>query len=221
MSEFRGIPREAVDFYERLERDNSREVWSANKHVYAEFVKEPIEQLIEMFEEEFGPFKLFRPNRDVRFSADKSPYKTHQGAVSEGEDGALYYFHVSADGLFVASGMHVMASDQLARFRAAVDEEALGEQLQRIVDALRIDFDLGGSALASAPRGFPRDHPRAALLQHKSLTVAKEFGEPAWMHTSAVVKRIGDTWRRMQPLNDWLGTHVGPSTLPRNRPRPR
>ena len=160
---------------------------------------------------------MFRPNRDVRFSPDKSPYKTHQGAVSEREDGALYYFHVSADGLFVASGIHVMAADQLARFRAAIDAEPLGSLLQEIVGDLA-EFDLGGRALATAPRGFPRDHPRAALLQHKSLTVAKEFGEPAWMHTPKVVQRIRDTWRRFEPLNDWLGAHVGPSTLPENRP---
>ena len=218
MTAFRGIPREAVDFYERLERDNSREFWDANKQAYAEFVKAPIEHLIAKFEDEFGAFKLFRPNRDVRFSADKSPYKTHQGAVSERDDGALHYFHVSADGLFVASGMHVMAPDQLARFRAAIDTDVLGAQLQHIVDVLGAGFDIGGRALTTAPRGFPRDHPRAVLLQHKSLTVAKEFGEPAWMHTAEVAQRIRDTWHRFEPLNEWLGAHVGPSTLPENRP---
>lgn len=218
MTGFRGIPREAVRFYERLEIDNSRAFWEANKGVYAEFVKAPITQLIALLEDEFGSFKMFRPNRDVRFSQDKSPYKTHQGAVSERDDGALYYFHVSADGLFVASGMHVMATDQLARFRAAIDAEPLGSLLEDIVDSFGPGDDIGGRALATAPRGFPRDHPRATLLQHKSLTVAKEFGEPAWMHTPKVVQHIRDTWHRFEPLNDWLGAHVGPSTLPENRP---
>lgn len=218
MTAFRGIPREAIAFYERLEIDNSREFWDANKAVYVEFVKQPIEQLMNVFEDEFGGFKLFRPNRDVRFSADKSPYKTHQGAMSEREDGGLHYFHVSADGLFVAGGMYVLASDQLARFRAAVDTDALGSRLQDIVDDLAVDFDIGGRVLATAPRGFARDHPRAALLQHKALTVAKEFGEPAWMHTAKVAQHIRDTWIRFEPLNDWLGAHVGPSTLPANRP---
>src|SRR4051812_47820766 len=72
---FTGWPPAALDFYRDLEQDNSRAFFTAHKDVYERDVRAPFEALGELVAEEFGPLKVFRPNRDVRFSKDKSPYK--------------------------------------------------------------------------------------------------------------------------------------------------
>ena len=162
---------------------------------------------------EFGQFKVFRPNRDVRFSTDKSPYKTSQGAVTEGQGGEFYYLQISADGLYVASGYYQMASDQLRRFRQSVDDQITGEDLVTRVAALERTYTISGRALSTAPRGYPRDHSRIRFLQHKGLTAGRDFGTPDWLSTKRAKRRIADTWRGAAALNDWLDVNVGPSRL--------
>ena len=77
---FRGWPAEALEFYEGLEADNSKAYWTSHKAVYQEQVLRPMEELLEDLVSEFGSSKIFRPYRDIRFSNDKTPYKTHIGA---------------------------------------------------------------------------------------------------------------------------------------------
>jgi uncharacterized protein (DUF2461 family) len=78
---FRGWPAEALEFYEDLEADNSKTYWTAHKDVYETVVLSPMKAILAELAPEFGDGKVFRPNRDVRFSTDKSPYKTHIGAT--------------------------------------------------------------------------------------------------------------------------------------------
>jgi len=214
---FGGFPPEAVEFYRRLEADNTKAFWVANREVYDRAVRGPLDALCAELADEFGTFHAFRPHRDVRFSKDKRPYKDHQGAVTEGEGGELYYVQIGGDGLFVASGYHQLARDQLQRFRAAVDDAGAGEELAGIVAGLARRHEVGGRELSTAPRGYPRDHPRVALLQHKGLTVGRRFGTPAWLATRGARRRIVDTWREAAPLHAWLNHHVGPSELPPER----
>lgn len=211
---FAGFPSEATEFYRRLAADNSRAFWDANKTTYETAVKGPMESLCAELEDEFGRFHLFRPHRDVRFSKDKSPFKLGQGAVTEGEGGEAFYVHIDGDGLFVASGYYRMARDQLARFRAAVADDVTGPQIEGIVADLERRYDIGGEALATAPRGYARDHPRVRLLRHKGLTAGRAFGAPSWLATRRTVARVADTWRGAAPMHAWLATHVGPSEEP-------
>lgn len=97
---FRGWPTESLEFYERREAENTRAFWTANKATYEGVVRGPMEALATEVEDEFGPMHIFRPHRDVRFSKDKSPYKTNIGADTEREDGQLYCVQLSAEGLF-------------------------------------------------------------------------------------------------------------------------
>src|SRR4051794_30489889 len=89
---FSGFPAAAATFYEGLAADNSRAYWQAHKDVYAAAVRGPMEDLAEELHA-FGPFHVFRPNRDVRFSKDKTPYKDHVAAYGEREGGSGYYVH--------------------------------------------------------------------------------------------------------------------------------
>jgi uncharacterized protein (TIGR02453 family) len=211
---FNGFPNEAVEFYEGLVADNSRTYWQANKAVYERAVRAPMTALLdELFE--YGPYHVFRPHRDVRFSKDKAPYKDHIAAYGESEGGAGFYVQFSAAGMVAGSGYYHMASDQLDRFREALDGDSVGAEIVAITDRLRVkglEITAIGS-LKTAPRGYSRDHPRIELLRLKGLVATRHWKPAKWMQTKAVVERVRDTWLAAAPVNAWLDSHVGPSTL--------
>lgn len=211
---FTGFTDETFSFYERLQADNSRVFWQANKHVYQSAVRAPLDALLAELDA-YGPFHVFRPHKDVRFSKEKIPYKDHQGAYGESEGGAGFYVQVSATGLMAATGYYAMASDQLARFRAAVDHDARGREIETLVGALmRKGFTAGSiGELKTAPRGYPKDHPRIPLLRRKGLMVFRSWDPAPWMAMRSLVTRVREAWEAGAAMNAWLDTHVGPSTV--------
>ena len=211
---FTGIPTEVIDFYERLEADNSKSFWEGNKHTYRDVVKRSTLALAEELDE-YGPFHLFRPHNDMRFSKNKPPYKTHQGAYGESEGGAGHYFQISALGLMCGTGYYGMAKDQLDRFRRAVDADATGAEIADIVAGLsKRRFTIGAvDELKTAPRGYAKDHPRIELIRRKGLMASKDFGPPKWIHTKQAATKVRGVWAAAEPMNAWLDAHVGPSTL--------
>jgi uncharacterized protein (TIGR02453 family) len=213
---FRGWPPEALAFFEGLEADNSKAYWTAHKATYDDAVRAPMDALSDSVAADYGELVVFRPYRDVRFSKDKSPYKTACGALTEAEGGEICYVEISATGLMAASGYYHMASDQLERHRAAIDEDDSGEELVGIVaDLEAAGYAIGAyDELRSAPRGFRRDHPRIRLLRLKGLIASRRFPPGAWLSKPAARAKVVDTWRGCAPLNGWLARHVGPSTLP-------
>ena len=211
---FRGWPVEALEFYEGLEVDNSKSYWQANKDTYDRLVRAPMDALLAELEPEFGATRVFRPYRDIRFSRDRSPYKTAIGAmVGSG------YVQLSAVGLAAGCGMWEMAPDQLERFRAAVGEDATGEELAALVAAAR---EAGLTVMAreelkTAPRGYPKDHPRIELLRHKGLITWKHWPAGAWLGTAKAKGRVVEFFRASASLVAWLRERVGPSALPERR----
>ena len=113
---FDGWPAEALAFYAGLEDDNSKEYWTRRKAVYQEQVLRPMEELLEDLAPAFGEQKIFRPYRDIRFSHDKTPYKTHIAATV----GSTCYVQLSADGLSAGSGRWHLEPAELAQYRAGV-----------------------------------------------------------------------------------------------------
>ena len=211
---FSGWTDAALDFYEGLELDNSRAHWQSHKQVYDEAVREPMEALLAELCDEFGDAKMFRPHRDVRFSADKTPYKTHVGATLANHG----YVQFSADGLAVASGTYVFATDQLARYRRAVALDPTGEALVKIVgDARAAGLTItAASTLKTAPRGYPKDHPRVELLRMKGLVTWKDWPVEPWLATPAAKDKVVEVLRASVPLVQWLSFHVGASELDRS-----
>jgi uncharacterized protein (TIGR02453 family) len=211
MTTFQGIPAEAFSFYAELEDNNNREWWLAHKDSYNALVRDPFIALLDELEPRFGPGKIFRPNRDIRFSLDKSPYKTAQGAFASTQEGLGYYLQVSADGLLVGGGYHSHSPAQLVRYRNSVDASGTGAALQHIVDAVtQAGFAVEGEKLKTVPRGFPSDHPRAELLKHKSLSAGMDLGQPAWAAGPEAAGEIAALWDRLRPLVDWVGRHAAP-----------
>ncbi|MFF0816069.1 DUF2461 domain-containing protein [Rhodococcus sp. NPDC003318] len=213
MTAFTGFPVAALDFYEDLEADNSKSFWTAHKALYDESVRAPMVELLEQLEPEFGAGKVFRPYRDVRFSKDKAPYKTHQGGFVQVCPGAGWYVQVDARGLFVAGGFYASSPAQLAAFRAAVDTDLRGGQLEAITaDLESAGFEIGGETLKTAPRGFSTDHPRIDLLRHKSLTAGVLFASPDWIDTERTLTEVRTAWDAMRPLVEWVIDVLGPVT---------
>jgi uncharacterized protein (TIGR02453 family) len=211
---FKGWPVEALEFFEELEEDNSKSHWQRNKNVYDTIVRAPMEELLAELGSEWGETRIFRPYRDVRFTKDKSPYKTAIGAMLG--DG---YVQLSANGLAAGSGMWEMAPDQLERYREAVADERSGSKLASIVGkARRAGLDVTGhDALKTAPKGYPKDHPRIELLRYKGLITWKEWPVGAWLGTRRAKDRVVEFLLASKPLNGWLRTNVGPSEMPADR----
>jgi uncharacterized protein (TIGR02453 family) len=208
---FRGWKAEAIEFYEGLEADNSKTYWNANKSVYEKLVLQPMTELLAELAPEFGEAKLFRPYRDVRFSSNKAPYKTAIGATL----GWGGYVQLSAQGLASGSGMWMMAPDQLERYRTAVAAERTGQSLVGVLEALRAAGcqTEGHDSLKTAPKGYPKDHPRIELLRYKGVTSWKQWPPGAWLGKATAKDRVVTFLRASVPLNEWLAENVGPSQL--------
>jgi uncharacterized protein (TIGR02453 family) len=209
---FHGFPDDTFEFFEGLEADNTKSFWTAHKKAYEAYVHEPLVALFEELEPEFGPAKLFRPYRDVRFAKDKSPYKTHLGGLVDG-----FYVGLDAAGVTCAGGFGAQAPDQLARYRAAVTAPASGLALEKVLaDLAAKGLEIShADALKTRPRGVPADHPRVDLMRYKMMYVGTGWGAEDWMATPEVAERIRETWRELLPLVEWGRVQVGPTEIER------
>lgn len=207
---FRGWPVEAVEFYDGLDADNSKVYWQRHKATYDTSVRAPMEQLLSELAREFGPGKIFRPYRDVRFSADKTPYKTNCAATL-GTGAAPRYISFSADGLSVGGGLYMPDPAALARYRDAVLKEKSGVALAGIVETLRTaGYEImAHEVLKTAPRGVDKDHPRIELLRHKGIAVMRNWPVGAWLGTRKAKDRIVRAFHDAEPLHAWLTRYVG------------
>jgi uncharacterized protein (TIGR02453 family) len=206
---FDGFTVAAADFYEDLENDNSKTFWTAHKDQYETLVRQPMLALTAALADDFGEAKVFRPYRDVRFSADKTPYKTHQGAYVATAPATGYYVQIDASGIRVGAGWYEANSERKHRFRQAVDDTRTGTALERLLDGLVADgYELHGDKVKTQPRGWSADHPRIELLRHNTLSVMRWYGTPAWMSTPGLATRVADDWRTLTPLLDWHAQHV-------------
>jgi uncharacterized protein (TIGR02453 family) len=208
---FTGWKAEALEFFDRLQEENTKAFWERNKTAYDTLVRAPMDELVSELRKEWGKGHVFRPYRDVRFSKDKSPYKTNIAAVVG--DG---YVSLDAKGLGAGVGMWQMMPDQLERYRAAVDENRTGARLERIVADIRAAGVTaeGHDMLKTAPKGYPKDHPRIELLQYKGIIAWKQWPAGSWLGTKRAKERVVELFRVGKPLNAWLQKNVGPSDAP-------
>lgn len=210
-STFGGFGPDLVELYEGLAADNSKAYWDAHRSVYDEQVAGPAKALATALEAEFGPVKVFRPHRDVRFSKDKTPYKTNV-SIAGGRDGAgVCYFSVSPGGVDLAGGLFQPSKDQLHRFRQLQDDERRTGEM----DALLTTLDGEGfsmmeeGALKTAPRGWSKDHPRVDVLRLKHLAIGQDRQPGPWLESPACLEQVAAAWRVVRPWNAWLERRVG------------
>lgn len=220
---FTGFSRQAVDFYAELAVHNSRAWFDERKALYEEQVLAPARALVDDLGQALAKAapglhaepkvnrSLFRIQRDTRFSADKSPYKTHLGLwLWEGEGPRMecpgFYFHLEPPHVMVAAGMYMFPKRLLPFYRQGVAEERTGAALAKALAAIarRGDYTLGGLHYARVPKGFPADHPRADLLRHDRLYLFQESPLPEEVGSAALVGWCAERFRDMLPLHKWL-----------------
>jgi uncharacterized protein (TIGR02453 family) len=203
-------PPDAIEFLRELEANNEREWFKANRWRYDAYLLQPARELAEQLAH-LGEPHLFRPYNDTRFHM-RPPIKEQLGvAIGYGGAGG-YYVELSLDGLLVAAGLHHPASDQLERFRAAIDDGRRAASFERAVKAAGVvGLALSEPELKRAPRGYPNDHPRIERLRLKELTLHRRHELEPWLHEPTCATLIRDELEGARPLVAWLGKHVGPS----------
>ena len=222
MTAFTGFGLTVKRWFEGLEADNSREYFNAHRDVYDDAIRDQMQALLTQLSDTFGgQVKLFRQNRDIRFSPDKSPYKTHTYGVVHGSELAAHglYASISARGLVAGSGYHVMARDQLERYRDAVADDTRGPELVTLLaGAQDARLEVWGESLATAPRGYPKDHVRIEMLRRKSLSLGASLKFGRGISGDAGLDFVAATWRGAAPVTGWLDREVGATTLELARP---
>jgi uncharacterized protein (TIGR02453 family) len=205
VSGFAGWTGDFRGFFLGLQANNTKTYFQAHRRQYEEVVKGPMLALLAELEPEFGPARLSRPNRDIRFAADKSPYKTN--IYASARDGG--YVALDAAGLTAAGGRYMMDSAQVARYRAGVAADASGRKVVALVDALREKgYEVSEPALKRVPAGFGQDHPRSELLRLKQLIYWRRWDVGRWIATAEVLERVREAWRDGAALNAWFAKHV-------------
>jgi len=212
---FDGFGPAVFEWFEGLERDNSREFFGATRRLYDEEVRGGLEAMFEELAGVFGgDLKMFRQYRDLRFSRDRSPYKTTTYGVLYDVPGMHtgLYAQLSAGGLYAGTGYYQMSRDQLERYRQAVADDVSGPRLVDAVDGARVSgLTVEGGGLRTAPRGYPKDHPRIELLRLTSVIAGRSWPGSAGIRRDVALAGVTDCWRAAMPLTAWLDEHVGPS----------
>lgn len=204
--EFGGWKGDFKGFFLGLKLNNSKAYFEGHRKQYEQDVKAPMVALLADLESEFGAARISRPNRDIRFSADKSPYKANIYATTS----AGGYIALDADGLAAGGGRHMFDPSQLAGYRKAVDAKVSGEKLASIVSALRAKgYDVEGQELKRVPPPHAQDHPRAELLKHKTLFYWRRWALEPWIATPKALERVRQAWLDGADLEAWLARHLG------------
>jgi uncharacterized protein (TIGR02453 family) len=207
-------PPEALEFLRDLEANNDRDWFKANRGRYESHLVEPARELARQLADLGEPY-LFRPYNDTRFHM-RPPIKEQLGLTIGYGGAGGYYVELSLDGLLVAAGLHQPASDQVERFRAAIDDGRRAAAFERAVKAAAaVGLTFSDPELKRAPRGYPQDHPRIDRLRLKEFTVHKRHALEPWLHRPACDELIRTELAGARPLVAWLAKHVGPSQRPR------
>jgi uncharacterized protein (TIGR02453 family) len=216
---FSGLSPDAPAFFRELAADNTKAWWSANQDRYLEHVRKPFEALAAELEPEFGDVKIFRPYRDVRFSADKTPYKLQIGMVTRSQ--TAHYLQLSEIGLLLGGGVYDAPPAALARFREIVDSPRLAVELQSVLaEAAASGFaPMSDGALRTAPRGYAVDHPRIDLLRLTRLAIGRHDALADWMWTPDALDIVSDGWRTVSTWCEWLAANLGDSLFRPERSR--
>ena len=223
MPRFEGFADADGRFFKALAKHNEKNWFSAHKAEFEEGWNAPMKLLLSDVKQKIDHAyphcdldepKVFRIFRDVRFSKDKAPYKTHIGGYIPLRRGGrkatdlpmALYFHAGATEMFGAAGHYMMQPEGLARFRAAVAASSSGAELDRILRKLAFKGFVTGSheELKRVPKGYDPDHSRAHLLKRKGLVVTFPDLPKGLAAKSALTKWVTDACKTAAPLVEWL-----------------
>ncbi|MBS2021525.1 MAG: DUF2461 domain-containing protein [Deltaproteobacteria bacterium] len=218
---FTGFPKSTIGFFKELGQNNDKAWFDEHRAVWDEEIAPAMLALCgelqsrlskQMPKLTFVPRiggSIYRLNRDIRFSKDKSPYKTHVAATMwEGPEKHMspgVYLHIGPDEVYFGGGLYMFEDAHLDRYRKLVMHERAGDELSRAVAKVqKAGLELGGEKSVRPPRGVPADHPRAELSKHKGMYAGNEHKPGAWLYTSECADRAEEAHKAYAPLHAWL-----------------
>ena len=223
MPGFDGFPPEAVTFFMQLQNNNNKPWFDAHKPDYQKYVMEPAQGFIEEMGAKLKQLSpgihaeprvnrsIFRIYRDIRFSPDKTPYKTHLGIwMWQGEgakfDSSGYYFHLEPPNMMVGAGIHIFSKDLLQAYRDAVVDPDSGPALVKAIQEVSLEkgYNLGGKHYKRVPRGYDPDHENVELLLYKGLTAGYEQPVPEEFYSADLLDYCYQKYSDMYPIQHWL-----------------
>ncbi len=211
-----GIDKSVFTFLRAIKKNNNRPWFNANKGKYLvahqhmiDFAEQlmremaKIDELVPMT----GKQSLFRIYRDVRFSKDKSPYKTSMSGrmqrASKLRRGGMY-FHIEPGNCFLAGGFWNPNKEDMKRIREELAYD--GETLRKILRSRpvkRLFGTLRGEQLKTAPKGYPKDHPNIDLLRYKQLIFTRAFKDKG-VQDPSFMKEAVKTYQAMHPFFNYM-----------------
>jgi len=211
-----GFSKDTVKFLKDLKVNNNRDWFQANKKIYEAVVKQPAAKVSAALNEQVEKLtgtphkaKIFRVNRDVRFSKDKTPYNTHvHMAFSPDTDGSvkpMWFFGLDTQKLVLGAGVFEFPKEHLEAWRERISGGE-GEELAKILAKReKSGARIGDPALKRVPKPWPPDHPRENLLRHKGLAVWLDAPGKDFAFGDKVAENCAKEFKRLLPLVNWLG----------------
>jgi uncharacterized protein (TIGR02453 family) len=225
---FNGFPKECVTFYTELQKNNTKTWFNEHKREYEQFVMAPACDFVgEMGNalKTLAPSivadprvnkSIFRPYRDIRFSKDKTPYKTHLGIFFwEGHlakmDCPGFYFHLEPPMVMLGVGNHCFSKHILELYRDSVVDPKFGKALAKAVQKVQSkgDYEIGEKQYKKVPRGYDKNHENADLLLMGGLTAAFSTQIPEALHSKDFIHYALEKFKDMSPIHTWLLEMIG------------
>ena len=221
---FDGFPADAFNFYAEIAENNEKPWFDANKARFKANVQKPAQGFVVAMGEKLatltdyiqydvklnGSGSIMRIYRDVRFSKDKTPYKTNLALIWwEGQrkktESPSFYFSLSADQVYIGGGLYMFPKDFMPAYRAAVLNDELGSELEAAVQSVQAKgYEVLGEKYARVPRGFDKEHPRVELLKHKGLYVGGTVIEKSVALSAELVDACFEHYRNFYPIQAWM-----------------
>ena len=209
---------QTFEFLESIADNNNKEWWQAHKTQFLEYVRNPLEFLAVELSVEYGQPHIYRPNRDVRFSKDKSPYKSFAAFwIPTGAVG--YYLEINKARIMLGGGTYEPASDQLLKWRQLFDDKDKRLQAHKVIKQMqKAGFELlQENSLKSAPKGWKSDHLDIEFLRLKHLVVTKCYSRDEVLANSDYFETYKKDFESAQIWNKMLDKLVGGSKLERRK----
>lgn len=227
MSKFHGFPKETLTFLRALERNNDKAWFDAHRADYDAHWVAPAKAFVVAAGEALAEIasdiraeprvngSIFRINRDVRFSKDKTPYKTNldfwfwEGERKSAVSG--FFMRITPKYLGIGVGTHGFDKDRLSSYREAVVDAGAGRRLAQAVERVeKAGFPVKGEHYKRVPRGFnPQSELQEKLIRYAGLWCGEDVGHPASLHTGGLVRYAMTRWKKLEPLHRWLVDELG------------
>jgi uncharacterized protein (TIGR02453 family) len=225
MSEqFSGFTKKSLKFFSDLQKNNSKGWFNENRNLFDSEILIPAKAFVTAMGDKLRKISpdivadprtdksIFRIYRDIRFSKEKIPYKTHLGIYFwEGAGKKLenpgFYFHFDKDSVFIGVGMHIFPKQMLTAYRDAVVDPKKGEKLEKAIKDVsknNTEYSLGWKQYKQTPRGYDKDHPRADYLLYGGIGFHYKSEIPGEFYSNKLLDYTYKIFKDMSPIHFWI-----------------